>query len=238
MMRTVALRVGAAVSACAGLVGIAGCGSDDTVDTPGSSPFSAPVTAAPGTGVVVRDSARLSAGLLAATDLPGDFAVVPARDESHAPAVPTVAPTDPPDCGRLLAPIAQQWPGSAAAASVQFAGPSFATIDIDAASYPDSALGPAFDALQAQPRRCTSYSGADDDVRIEYRTTALSQPAVGDASSAFTVTATSEGLTLTSATALVQVGNMLVQVVVTAPETVDPGVLADLTAAQVRKLRG
>ncbi|MGC4993900.1 hypothetical protein [Nocardia salmonicida] len=238
MMRAGALRVGAAVSACVGLAAVAGCGSDDAADSPGSGPFSAPVTAAPGTGAVVRDAAQLSAGLLAATDLPGDFAVVPPRGDAAEPAVPPAALTDPPDCGRLLSPIAQQWPGSAAAASVQFAGPSFATIDIDAASYPDTALAPAFDALQAQPRRCTSYSGDDAGVRIEYRTSALAQPPVGDADSAFTLTATSDGLTLTSATSLVQVGNTLVQVVVTAPEVVDPGVLSDLTAAQVRKLRG
>ncbi|MFD6401372.1 hypothetical protein [Nocardia sp. NPDC060249] len=232
------LRAGAVVSACVGLVGVAGCGSGDAVDSPGSGPFTAAVTAAPGTGAVIRDAAQLSAGLLAATDLPGDFAVVPPRGESAEPAVPPAALTDPPDCGRLLSPIAQQWPGSAADASVQFAGPSFATIDIDAASYPDAALVPAFDALQAQPRRCTSYSGDDAGVRIEYRTSALAQPPAGDAASAFTLTATSEGLTLTSATSLVQVGNTLVQVVVTAPEVVDPGVLADLTAVQVRKLRG
>ncbi|TCJ90102.1 PknH-like protein [Nocardia alba] len=237
-MRGDSLRVGAVVSACVGLVGVVGCGSDDTADSPGSGPFSAAVTAAPGTGSVIRDPARLSAGLLAETDLPGDFAVVAPREETDQPAVPQAAPTDPPDCGRLLSPIAQQWPGSAAAASVQFAGPSFATIDIDAASYPDAALGPAFDALQAQPRRCTGYSGEDAGVRIEYRTSALAQPPAGDAGSAFALTATSEGLTLTSATSLVQVGNTLVQVVVTAPEVVDPGVLADLTAAQVRKLRG
>jgi hypothetical protein len=238
MMRVDSLRVGAVVSACVGLVGVAGCAADDTVDSPGSGPFSAAVAAAPGTGSVIRDSAQLSAGLLAATDLPGDFAVVPPRGESDELAVPPAALTDPPDCARLLSPIARQWPGPAAAASVQFAGPSFATIDIDAASYPDAALAPAFDALQAQPRRCTSYSGDDAGVRIEYRTSALTQPPAGDASSAFTLTATSEGLTLTSATSLVQVGNTLVQVVVTAPEVVDPGVLADLTAAQVRKLRG
>lgn len=220
MMRAGALRVGAAVSACVGLAAVAGCGSDDAADSPGSGPFSAPVTAAPGTGAVVRDAAQLSAGLLAATDLPGDFAVVPPRGDAAEPAVPPAALTDPPDCGRLLSPIAQQWPGSAAAASVQFAGPSFATIDIDAASYPDAALAPAFDALQAQPRRCTSYSGDDAGVRIEYRTSALAQPPVGDAGSAFTLTATSDGLTLTSATSLVQVGNTLVQVVVTAPEVV------------------
>ena len=152
-MRAGALRVGAAVSACVGLAAVAGCGSDDAADSPGSGPFSAPVTAAPGTGAVVRDAAQLSAGLLAATDLPGDFAVVPPRGDAAEPAVPPAALTDPPDCGRLLSPIAQQWPGSAAAASVQFAGPSFATIDIDAASYPDPALAPAFDALQAQARR-------------------------------------------------------------------------------------
>ncbi len=239
-MRVSVLRASAVASACVGLVGIAGCGSDDDECGSASScaPWTGPVTAAPGSGNVVRDPAQLSASLLAATDLSGDFAAVPPRTESEAPAVPAKALTDPPDCARLLSPISQQWPGSSAAASVQFAGPSFATIDIDAASYPDTALAPAFEALQAQPRRCASYSGEDEGVRIDYRTSALAQPPAGDAGSAFTLTATSDGLTLTSATSLVQVGNTLVQVVVTAPEVVDPGVLADLTAAQVRKLRG
>ncbi|MFD3705235.1 hypothetical protein ACFWUP_19015 [Nocardia sp. NPDC058658] len=239
-MRGSALRASAVVSACVGLSVLAGCGSDYEECPSGAAcvPWTGPVTAAPGNGNVVRDPAQLSAGLLAATDLPGDFAVVPPSTEPDGPAVPEKALTDPPDCARLLSPISQQWPGSAAAASVQFAGPSFATIDIDAASYPDTALAPAFDALQAQPRRCASYSGEDEDVRIEYRAAALSQPSAGDAATAFTVTATSEGLTLTSAASIVQVGNTLVQVVVTAPEVVDPGVLSDLTAAQVRKLRG
>ncbi|UGT54564.1 hypothetical protein [Nocardia asteroides] len=240
MMRSTLRRAGAAVSACAVLTGVVACGSDEDECGAGGScpaPFGPTVTAAPGTGAVVDDPARLSAGLLAATDLPGDFSVVPPRGESADPAVPPVAPTDPPDCARLLSPIATQRPGSSAAASVQFAGPSFATIDIDAASYPDASLAGAFDALQDQPRRCVSYTGEDEGVRIDYRTAPLDQPKAGDAHSAFTLTAASEGLTLTSATALVQVGNTLVQIVVTAPEVVDPGVLADLTAAQVRKLR-
>ncbi|MFI5503629.1 hypothetical protein ACIA5E_31610 [Nocardia asteroides] len=235
MMRSTLLRVGAAASACAALAAVAGCGSDEE----STASFPSAATAAPGTGTVVRDSAQLSAGLLGAGDLPGDFTAMPPRTPSgEGAAVPPAASTNPPDCGRLLSPVAEQWPGSAAAASVQFAGPSYATIDIDAASYPDAALAAAFDALQAQPRRCGSYTGDDAGVHIDYRTAALDQPPAGDASSAFTLSASSDGLTLTSATALVQVGNTLVQVVVTAPESVDPGVLADLTAAQVRKLRG
>ncbi|MEU4600078.1 hypothetical protein [Nocardia sp. NPDC023988] len=236
MMRSALARAVAVASACAAL---AACSS--TSDDCGAScatTWPAPAAAAPGSGLVVRDQAQLSAGLLAAIDLPGDFTAVPPRSAGDDAAMPADAPTDPADCGRLLTPIAQQWPGSAAAASVQFAGPSFATIDIDAASYPDTALAAAFDSLQSRPRRCTSYTGDDAGVRIDYRTGPLEQPPVGDAGSAFTLTATSEGLTLTSATSLVQVGNTLVQVVVTAPEEVDPGVLADLTAAQVRKLRG
>ncbi|MDO3650014.1 hypothetical protein [Nocardia mangyaensis] len=232
MMRSALLRASAAASACAALSMMAACGSDDS-----GAPFSPAPAAAPGSGEVVRDPAQLAAGLLAADDLPGDFAVVPPRTGPDAPPVPPIALTEPADCARLLTPIAQQWPGSAAAASVQFAGPSYATIDIDAASYPDTALAAAFDALQAQPRRCTTYSGDDAGVRIDYRAEDLSQPPAGDASSAFLLTASSDGLTLTSATALVQVGNTLVQVTVTAPEAVDPGVLTDLTAAQVRKLR-
>lgn len=241
MMRAVLVRVSAAASACAALTGVVACAAtDDECDSPEScAGWTQPAaTAAPGTGEVVRDSARLSAALLAATDLPGDFTAMPPRTESDEAAVPAEAPTDPADCARLLTPIARQWPGSAAAASVQFAGPSFATIDIDAASYPDSALDAAFTALQERPRRCATYTGEDAGMRIDYRATALAQPSTGDASSAFTLTATSDGLTLTSATSLVQVGNTLVQVVVTAPEDVDPGVLADLTAAQVSKLRG
>ncbi|WP_336085960.1 hypothetical protein [Nocardia sp. SSK8] len=232
MMRSALLRVSAAASACAALTGVAACGTDDE-----PAVFPAAASAAPGSGTPISDPAQLSAALLSAADLPGSFAAVPPRNDRDEAAVPPTALTDPADCARLLTPIATQWPGSSASASVQFAGPSFATIDIDAASYPDTALTPAFDALQAQPRRCATYTGDDAGVRIDYRTAPLDQPAVGDAGSAFTLTATSDGLTLTSATSLVQVGNTLVQVVVTAPETVDPGVLADLTAAQVRKLR-
>lgn len=232
MMRSALLRASAAASACAALTGVAACGADDE-----PAEFPAAVSAAPGSGTPITDPARLSAALLAATDLPGSFAVVPPRDNRDEAAVPPAALTDPADCARLLTPIATQWPGSSADASVQFAGPSFATIDVDAASYPDTALTPAFEALQAQFRRCATYTGNDAGVRIDYRTAPLTQPSAGDASSAFTLTATSDGLTLTSATSLVQVGNTLVQLVVTAPEEVDPGVLADLTAAQVRKLR-
>ncbi|KAF0842425.1 hypothetical protein FNL39_1115 [Nocardia caishijiensis] len=234
-MRSVLARLGAVASACAAL---AACSSNaDDCGASCATTWPAPASAAPGPGAV-RDQAQLTAGLLAATDLPGDFTAVPPRGQGEDTPVPADAPTDPVDCGRLLTPIAQQWPGSAASASVQFAGPSFATIDIDAASYPDSALAAAFDSLQSRPRRCTAYTGDDAGVRIDYRTAPLDQPPVGDAGSAFTLTATSEGLTLTSATSLVQAGNTLVQVVVTAPEEVDPGVLADLTAAQVRKMRG
>ncbi|MFC4123573.1 hypothetical protein [Nocardia rhizosphaerae] len=227
-----AFALGCGVVACS--PGYDECGGEESC----VESLSPPVTAAPGTGAVIGDPTLLSAGLLAAADLPGEFGVLPPREDGTGSAVPSESPTDPPDCARLLTPIAEQWPGSAAAASVHFAGPGFATIDIDAAGYADAALPSAFGALQALPRRCRAYSGDEAGVRIDYLTDTLEQPSAGDANAAFTLTATSEGLTITSQVALVQVGNTLVQLVVTAPESVDPGVLADLTAAQVRKLRG
>ncbi|MFC4376025.1 hypothetical protein ACFO5K_18140 [Nocardia halotolerans] len=237
MMRS---RVRAVASACAVLAGVVACGSadEDCASDDSCPPTWTRVAAAPGTGDVIDDPARLTAGLLAETDLPGEFTLMPPRPPADEAAVPPVAPTDPPDCARLLTPLAQQWPGAAADAAVHFAGPSYATIDIDAASYSDSALGTAFTALQERVHRCGAYTGDDAGVHIDYRAAPLSQPPAGAASSAFTLTATSEGLTLTSATSLVQVGNTLVQVVITAPEAVDPEVLSELTAAQVRKLRG
>ncbi|GGK65744.1 sensor domain-containing protein [Nocardia camponoti] len=229
------LRVGVAASTC--VLAVA-CGSNDEPS------FGATVSAAKGTGAVL-DSTQLTARMLGGSDLPGDFTAMPPRstDASTSP-VPESALTNPADCARLLTTIAKQWPGASGTASVQFAGPSYATIDVDMASYQDAALTPAFDALQAQPRRCGKYSSEDAGVAVDYRTEPLTLPTLptlptlGDASTAFVVTAKSDDMTLTSSAALAQVGNTLVQVVVTAPESIDPGVLSDVMGAQVRKLRG
>ncbi|MFF0542349.1 hypothetical protein ACWEQ0_11545 [Nocardia thailandica] len=241
-MDRVTRAVGAALAGCA-VLGVSACGADEDTDTPAPPPappaLGAAVPAAPGVGVSIPDSALLAAGLLGTTDLPSDFTALPPRTGSSVASGAEVAPTTPAECAKILVPLAAQYPGSTAAAQATYAGPDFSSIDIDAAAYPDAALAPAFASFQALVSRCASYSGADGTgIHIEYRAGALPQPPAGDASTAFQVNTSSEGLTLYSAVSLVQVGNTLVQIAVTAPSAVEPGVLTDVTAAQVRKLRG
>lgn len=234
----------AAVAALAGcaVLGASACGADDAPATsapPAPPALGAAVPAGAGTGAPITDSAVLAAGLLGTPDLPTDFTAMAPRTGDSVAAGADLAPTTPAECAKILVPLAAQYPGSTAAAQASYAGPDFSSIDVDGAAYPDAALAPAFASFQALVSRCASYSGADGTgIHIEYRTGALPQPAAGDASTAFQVNTSSEGLTLYSAVSLVQVGNTLVQIAVTAPSAVEPGVLTDVTAAQVRKLRG
>ncbi|WP_280407546.1 hypothetical protein, partial [Nocardia brasiliensis] len=170
-------------------------------------------------------------------DLPRDYPAWPPRAAAP-PGAPTT-PTDPADCAKVLTPLGEQRPGALAQAAIQYAGPNFSSIDIDAASYRNDAVAPAFAQMQATLRQCVHYSGADaTDIPIDYRVGGLTPPRAGDAATAFQVRTSSEGLTLHSAVAIVQVGATLAQIAVTAPEAVDERVLSELTAAQVRKLQG
>ncbi|WP_063053728.1 sensor domain-containing protein [Nocardia arthritidis] len=222
---------------------VVGCGSAEPAEPaepgapelppPASAVSAVPVTAAPET-----DSGRLGARLLGEADLPSGFTALPPR--AGAGTAPTGASaTKPAECAKVLTPLGAQYSGALAQASTQYAGPNFSSIDIDAASYPPDALPAAFSAVQETLRRCTRYSSDDaTDIAVDYRIGGLTQPPVGDAAGAFQVRATSEGLTLGSSVAIVQVGSTLLQVAVTAPEVVDPAVLSALTAAQVRRLQG
>ncbi|MGY2012055.1 hypothetical protein ACW9HJ_34120 [Nocardia gipuzkoensis] len=228
------------LAALAPLVVVAGCGSQDHAaagppDLPALGPVvaSAPVTTGPET-----DSARLRDRLLGDADLPAGFTALPPPADAEGGAI-GAAPTNPAECGKVLAPIGTQRTGALAQASTQFAGPNFSSIDIDAASYSPDTVGAAFSDVQEILRRCAHYASADDsDIPVVYRIGGLDQPPAGDAGAPFQVRTTSDDLTLGSSVTIVQVGSTLVQVAVTAPESVDPGVLSALTAAQVRRLRG
>ncbi|GAA5075037.1 hypothetical protein [Nocardia iowensis] len=218
----------------------AACGSSESAapDSAELPPLGPVTAAAPVTGTPTADAARLREQLLTTANLPPNFTALPTRADAPA-GVKQTAPTDPAECATVLTPLGAQRSGALATAAVQYAGPSFSSIDIDAASFPNDAVASAFSDVQATLRRCTHYSGADaTDIPIDYRVCGFAPPQAGDAVTAFEVRATSDGLTLHSSVAIVQVGSTLAQVAVTAPEPVDARVLSDLTAAQVRRLHG
>ncbi|MEV6326027.1 hypothetical protein AB0M45_33400 [Nocardia sp. NPDC051787] len=233
------IRACGLLTAAASVVLAAGCGAPEpAAESPELPPLGPIVAATPVTVAPETDSDRLRDRLLGDADLPSGFTALPPRaDAGMAPT--DASPTNPAECAKVLTPLGAQQPGALAQASTQYAGPNFSSIDIDAASYQQDALTGAFSAVQEMLRRCAHYSGADaTDIAVEYRIGGLAQPAAGHAAAAFQVRTTSEGLTLGSSVAIVQVGSTLVQVAVTAPEAVDPGVLSALTAAQVRRLNG
>ncbi|MEU7145463.1 hypothetical protein ABZ942_38875 [Nocardia sp. NPDC046473] len=218
---------------------VAACGSSKSAApaAPDLPPLGPAATAAPVTAVPITDADRLHDQLLTSTNLPPNFTMLPTRSDALAGAQDS--PTDPAECAKVLTPLGAQRPGSLAKASIQYSGPNFSSVDIDAASYSNDAVASAFSDVQATLRRCTHYSGTDaTDIAVDYRVGGLTQLQAGDAATAFQVRTTSDGVTLHSSVAIVQVGSTLVQVAVTAPEPVEAGVLSDLTAAQVRRLQG
>ncbi|RJO69161.1 hypothetical protein D5S18_31345 [Nocardia panacis] len=200
------------------------------------SPLGPAVVAAPVAGAPITDSDRLRGLLLSGADLPPSFTELPDRNLDTAAA--GLAPTTPAACAKILTPLATQRTGALARASVEFVGPDFAGIDIDAATYANDVVPQAFSEIQATLRGCTHYTGSDGARLIDYRLGSRTGPSAGDAETGFQVRTESDGLVLSSSVAIVQVGATLVQISVTARERVDPGVLGDLTAAQVRLLRG
>ncbi|GAA5058962.1 hypothetical protein GCM10023318_38900 [Nocardia callitridis] len=224
---------------------VAGCGGSDSGQPPAEQPELPPlgpvVAAAPVTGAPITDRGRLDALLLGPDVLPPNFTALPPRNDGQqgTGAAAGEAPTDPAECAAVLTPVGTQHAGALTQSSAQYEGPNFASIDIDAASFANDVAAQAFTGVQEVLRRCARYSSTDSSqAGIDYRVGGLAQPPAGDASAAFQVRTTSDGLTLESSVALVQVGSTLAQVSVTAPESVDPGVLTDLTAAQVRELQG
>lgn len=216
---------------------LAGCGSDSTNDDGRALPELGPVVAAaPVSGPPLTDAAVLGRQLLGPEDLPQGMEQVP---QSNLDSTGAQSRTNPAECAQVLRPLARQRPDALTRNAVGFNGPNFSSIDIDAATFSNDTLAGAFEAVQQTLRKCRSYSETDaDDAVVEYRLGGLAQPVAGDASTSFQLRLTSEGFTLVSLVTVVQVGNTLTQVSVTAPESVDPGVLTDLTAAQVRSLKG
>ncbi|WP_253815774.1 hypothetical protein [Nocardia amikacinitolerans] len=219
---------------------VAGCGSErEEPSAPDLPPLGPTVEAASVTGPPLTDPAELARRLLGPADLPGMTPVLDARTPGQAQTAGPTAQTRPAHCAQVLLPLAEQGTEPLTWNTVAYNGPSFSSIDIDAASYAPEKLSDAFSAVQRTLRECTEYSGNDaDGTSIEYRLGGLAQPSVGDASTAFQLRTSSAGFTLVSVASIVQVGSVLAQVTITAPESVEPAALTELTADQVDRLRG
>ncbi|NLU82934.1 sensor domain-containing protein [Rhodococcus sp. HNM0569] len=232
--------------AAASALALAACGSDDP------EPSSAPAAPAP-TGVTVRpgseaapfsDADALAGALLTTGELPAGFVEqpdpvedlglepIPESDE------PDQSHTEPQECADVLAPIGDQTEGAQATAVAHFTGPDFASIDQDAASYPDAAQTvDAFTRLQAPLASCGNYRGTDaDGFEVTYQVGAGPTIDLGDGTVSLRVTATSEGVTLYSDALLIAVGPTLTQVVVSGQDAADEATLRTLGQAAVDKL--
>ncbi|QSE78656.1 sensor domain-containing protein [Rhodococcus koreensis] len=219
--------------------------SGDAGDATALEPLGPVVTAAQdAAGTSFADQAALKAALLDVGDLPVGFTPVPdPEDDLGLPPASESADsdkssTDPADCGAVLSPVADQRAGAAASASGWFTGPGFATIDQDAASYATGAdASQAFAAVQERLPGCTQYSGTDaDGVQVQYRIGGREQQPAGDASTAFRLVTTSEGVSLVSDVVVVVVGSTVTQLVATGQDPIDAGVMNDLTSTAVAKL--
>ncbi|MFI2478059.1 hypothetical protein [Nocardia xishanensis] len=230
----------ALLSAVAGVTVVAGCGAEDEQPPlPTLPPLGPAVAAAPVNGSPTTDPAELARRLLGPADLPGLTPVLDPRGPGQPEQAGPIAETRPAQCARVLLPLAEQGTEPLTWNTVAYNGPNFSSIDIDAASYSPEKMPAAFSAVQQTLRECTEYSGSDaDGTAIEYWLGALDQPPVGDASTAFQLRTASAGFTLVSLVSIVQVGPVLAQVTITAPESVEPAALTDLTADQVARLRG
>ncbi|CAM3022406.1 sensor domain-containing protein [Skermania piniformis] len=229
------------------LAALGGCGADDPV-TPLGTPVTVPDLPS---GTPLPPVETLRTRLLTVADLPTGFAPLTdpgptgldSADTGSSDPGPTAAPdrsrTDPAECARVLAPIAQQQTGAAAAAAVHYGGPELTSIDIDVASFPAARLTPAFTGLQDLLHRCAHYSGTDaDGIEVDYAVGRGDQPAAGDASVSVRIVTRSQGLELTSDVVLSAVGPTLLQFAASGQQPVDPRLLTDLVSTQVRRLRG
>ncbi|WP_040806965.1 hypothetical protein [Nocardia concava] len=215
---------------------VTACGNKDSAPAlPSLGPTVQP-SQSPGNAPVL-DQYTLRSDLLDASQLPNGFTAL--DDPPPGSGGGAGAKTDPAQCAKILASIANQAPGSAAQAAAQFAGSDFATIDIDAASYANGGAAQAFSAVQGLLQGCTKYSGKDaDNTKVEFRLGGLNQPQAGDGSTAFQVRTTSDGLTLYTDVSITLVGSTVVQIAYSDAKEPDPQQLSAMTAAQVRKLRG
>ncbi|MFD4368794.1 sensor domain-containing protein [Rhodococcus sp. NPDC058521] len=236
-----------AVIAVAALTALAGCssssGSED--NAPEMDALGPSVTvpsndsAAPGLGdealrPLLLTAAELPVGFVPLPDPEQDLGLPPADDTSET----DKSATDPRECAAVLAPVAQQSAGAVGSASSMFSGPNFSSFDQDIASYGDNeATARAFETVQDTLSRCGEYTGTDvDGIDITYRLGARDQEPVGDASVAFRLVTSSEGLTLTSDVVIAVVGNNIVQMAAAGQTEIDPGVFADTTKKAVEKV--
>lgn len=247
---------GAVAAVCSVLTALAlsGCSSDPGAEDPATAeqlpPLGPAVTVSPGAaspngqGAAFTDPAALRAALLDVTDLPAGFARLadPEMDLGLPPASESSdtdnSSTTPTECEAVLAEIADQQPGVLASAANWFSGPNFASVDQDAAGYPTPAdAARAFAGVQDTLSRCTEFSGTDaDGVPVSYRVGGREQARTGDGSVAFRLVTTSEGLSLVSDVVIAIVGSTVTQLVASAQEPIDPGVLEDLTRTAVARL--
>lgn len=227
--RTAILLLGAALFASA-------CGSHKNSSLPPIASATPPptVTAAPFT-----DSAALRAKLLGAADMPPGFDQLDDGSGGNGQTPPDRSRTDPAACARVLDEVGKQVPGASAAAAVHYSSPNFDSIDIDAASYPNTAAAQAFSTVENLVRTCSSYSGTDaDGTALTYRVGGLNEPGAGDASVSFQVQTSSQGMTLYSAATVALVGSTVVQIARAGQQPVDPAALKALTDTQIQRLRG
>lgn len=239
---------GAAATATLTLaVVLAACGSpDDEPTSTANVPPEVAAPATPGAGPITDENA-LRAALPTAADLAPGFAALP-----DTPGEPTggadagadsgpaadASSTEPARCANVLDTVARQVPGAVGAAEVNFSGPGFTTVDVDAASYADRGAAEAFAAVQTTLQDCATFDGTDAlGTAVEYRLEPLGPPEAGDAATAFRVTTTSEGFTLVSDAVVTVVDSTVVQVVTTGPDALtgdDSAALARTTAERVR----
>ncbi|WP_084514394.1 hypothetical protein [Nocardia acidivorans] len=211
------------------------CGSHDSAPAlPTLGPVVQPKTQE---GAPVPDVTALRNSLLEVSQLPSGYTSL--GDPPTGSTTGAGTNTVPAQCSKVLAPIAAQATNAATRAAAQYGGPDFDSIDIDAAAYANGGAGQAFSTVQALLRACVTYSSTDPDgTKVEYQVGGLEQPGSGDASFAFRVHTTSQGLTLYSAVTVTQVGSTVVQLSMSGAKEPDPQQLTALTTAQVRKLRG
>ncbi|WP_227982974.1 hypothetical protein [Nocardia spumae] len=225
----------AAVVLAGVVAGVSACGNHDQSLPALPSTVAAPPITAP----AVTDSEVLRALLLGPADMPAGFTQLDDAAPGNGPTPQDRSRTEPAECAKVLAPVADLYAGPTARSAAHYSSPNFASIDIDIASYADGGAAQAFSAVQKLAHACGSYSGTDaDGTSVSYRLGGLSQPAAGDASTSFQVRTTSEGMSLYSAATVAVVGSTIVQIAETSPAQVEPNALRDLTDKQIRRMTG
>ncbi|MFI1918811.1 hypothetical protein [Nocardia sp. NPDC020380] len=210
------------------------CGAKGSAPLPTFQPTVAPPS---GQAAAALDEITLRGDLIDVTALPSGFTALP--DPPPGSTSGAGSTTNPPQCAKVLAAIADQVPGATGQAAAQFGGNDFASVDVDAASYPNGMAAQAFSTVQSLVRECAKYSGKDaDGTNVEFRAGGLDQPQAGNASTAFQLNTTSQGLTLHTVVNVVLVGSTVVQISWSDSKQPDLKQLTAVTTAQVRKLQG